>query len=261
MQPAVDDTYWLEADELYYATGDEVPIDRPVYQGDIYADVPLPVIQGAVPDGNEVKLSVVRTPVMIVPHPCQCYHGDTLRSKLTVAPIKAVEVEIDSDAPGQKDKFALLDLPRRTEDGTWTTQTSVADFGRLVSVPQRWIVTGGYRVACLSHKGLGLLAKRMTDFQLRQPITLNNAMSFTAKEWYEAFLMQAWVRKHRSLKGYSAWMRTPIQIVGVGAEGEWVTPYSVRTSGYDALMELITGEPLVEPGDEATSPSGPSTEN
>lgn len=251
VEPAVPDSYWLEAEDLYYATAAAVPIDRPIYQGDVFADVPLPSIQGAVPTGETVELPVFRTAVMVVPHPCQCYHGDQLRRHLTVAPVKPVE-GFDKTKEGAKDKFALLDLPYKADDGSWKALTSVADFGRMVSVPAKWL-DSGYRVACLSHMGLGLLAKRMTDFQLRHPVTLNNAMAFTTQEWFEAFLMQAWVQRHKSLKGYSEWVTTPISIPGVGAPGEMICPYDVRAGAFDALMEIITGEPVTEP-DEGSAP-------
>lgn len=251
--PAVADTNWLEPPELYLMTAGDVERDRPIYQGDVFADVPNLVTPAEPPSATRTEVAVERGPVMVVPHPCQCYSGDTLRPCLTVAPIKVVAGYYDfrPDRSGAKDKFALPDLPYRDSNGRWLTATCVADFGRLLSAPSSWLDLE-QRVACLSHKGLGLLAKRVLGFQLRFPSTLSATMAYTHNEWYEAFLMQAWIRRHRSLKGYSAWLRTAIDLPTVGAPGELVKPYDVRGSANDVLLQLITGEHVDEPADEFT---------
>lgn len=245
--PAVDDANWLEPDELYLTAGASVELDRPIYQGDVFADVPLIVPPENAPPAGEATVEVTRGLAMVVPHPCQCYHGDRLRPYLTLAPVWTVPNYGDfrPDRTGAKDKFALPDLPHRTSDG-WESATCVADFGRLFSAPSNWLQLSS-RVACLSHKGLGLLAKRVLGFQLRYTPDLTTAMAFTASEWTEATLMQAWVRKNGKLAGYSKWLRTPISIPGVGGQGELTKPYDVRAGAADALIELITGLPIIEP--------------
>lgn len=214
----------------------------------MFANVPLLVLPDEAPRGSQVTVGVGRGHVMVVPHPCQCYHGDRLRPSLTFAPVKVVPNYGDfrPDRTGAKDKFALPDLPHRDAAGSWATATCVADFGRLFSASSGWLHLSD-RVACLSHKGLGLLAKRVLGFQLRYTPDLATSMAFTAQEWSEAYLMQAWVRRHRSLCGYSKWLRTPIEIVGVGAPGESVVPYHVRAGAFDALLAAIMGEPIAEP--------------
>lgn len=139
----------------------------------------------------------------------------------------------------------MPDLPLPQGDGRWQLATYVADFGRLLTVGRRWLPTES-RIACLSHQGLGLLAKRILGFQMRYRIPLTNAMAFTAAEWNEAYLMQAWVRRHRKLKGFSDWLRTPQVIPSVNGH-EPVAPYDVRGGALDALLTLITGAEVYEP--------------
>jgi hypothetical protein len=246
--PAVADANWLEPNDLYLLDGARVERDRPIYQGDVFANVPLLVLPEAPPATGRVELEVVCGPVMVVPHPCQCYHGDRLRPFLTLAPVSEVlnYGDFGRTRTGAKDKFALPDLPYRTEAGEWSEATCVADFGRLFSAPSGWLHIAD-RMACLSHRGLGLLAKRVLGFQLRYPLDLIAAMAFTSAEWNEAYLMQAWMRKHGSLDGYSKWMCTPTVIAGVGHADELVKPYDVRPSALDALLELITGQETMEP--------------
>jgi hypothetical protein len=71
-------------------------------------------------------------------------------------------------------------------------------------------------------------------------------MAFTAAEWNESFVMQAWVRKKGSLAGFSEWSQTPQVIPGVNA-GRPTKPYDVRAGALDALLELISGVPVEEP--------------
>jgi len=244
---AVADANWLEPSDLYLTTGVSVERTRPIYQGDVFANVPQLVIPDVPPPPGTVELEVIRGPVMVVPHPCQCYHGDRLRAFLTVAPVMVVPSYADfrSDRTGAKDKFALPDLPYQTDAGEWAAGTCVADLGRLFSVPCGWLLVAE-RMACLSHMGLGLLAKRILGFQLRYTPNLTTTMAFTAAEWNEAYLMQAWIQKEGSLAGYSRWLRTPAVIAGVGEGEERVRPYDVRVGALDVLIQLISGQPTIE---------------
>lgn len=234
---AEGDTNWLDADELYFQAGADCEPDRPVYQGDVFADIPLPRLPDQLSPGAS-EIEFVPGPVMIVPHPCQCYNGDKLRKRLTVAPVYEVPNYSDfrPDRTGAKDKFALPDLPLRKGGGEFTPTTCVADFGNLVSISSLNINTRD-RIACLSHEGLGLLAKRVMSFQLRASIDLSTGMSYTLSEWSESFLMQAWVRRFGTLKGYSNFLRTPVEIPGV--DGGPAIPYEVRAMARDELLEMI----------------------
>lgn len=243
---AIDDTNWLEPEDLYLRVAPECEIDRPVFQGDVFQNVALPELPATPVDPGELSIPFIAGFCMVVPHPCQCYHGDRLRQRLTVAPVRPVG-DYDSfrpDRSGEKDKFALPDMPRLV-DGVWVLKSMVADFGRLVTVGSRWLQPAN-RIACLSRSGLGLLAKRILGFQLRFPITLANAMAYTAAEWNEAILMQAWVRREGSLHGFTNWLREECVIPGVNG-GLPIAPYEVREGALDALLTAITGAEVFEP--------------
>lgn len=243
---AIEDANWLEPDQLYLAVAPDCDIDRPVFQGDVFCGVTLPQLPSAPVPPGEATVPFAESLCMVVPHPCQCYHGDKLRTRLTVAPLRQVP-DYDNFGPnhtGAKDKFALPDLPV-LQDGERVPTTHVADLGRLLTVGHRWLQPAN-RVACLSHRGLGLLAKRVLGFQLRFPTTLANTMAYTAAEWNEAFLMQAWVRREGRLKGFTDWLRTEQVIPGVNG-GRPIAPYQVREGALDVLLQIISGRAVVEP--------------
>jgi hypothetical protein len=238
-EPAIADAEWLEPEELYLSVGAECEIDRPIFQGDVFTQVLLPVIPRKPPKLDEeesLKISFARSMVMVVPHPCQCYHGDKLRPWLTVAPVKEVPSydNFGETRTGAADKFALLDLPAGRGEGA-SRSSHVADFGRITSIGAEYLSTSN-RVACLSHMGLGLLAKRLLRFQLRAPSELAQVMAFTQKQWNESFLMQAWVRKHGSLKGYSNWQKTALVVPALGGE---IIPDEFILSSHDVLIGYI----------------------
>jgi hypothetical protein len=236
--PAVEDADWLEPDELYLTTGESCEVDRPLFQGDVFTGVPLPSLPRKMPEQGKVEIDFADSMAMLLPHPCQCYNGDSLRPQLTVAPVTEV-LNYDNfgeDHSRAYDKFALPDLPV-TRDGDEALISHVASFGRLTTVPRDYL-DPGRRIACLSHKGLGLLAKRLIRFQLRMPSQLGQVMVFTQSQWNEAFLMQAWIRKHRTLKGFSAWMKTPCIVPQLNASQD-VIPIDYLLGALEALIETI----------------------
>lgn len=248
MQPAPDENWIDTADELYLQVGSSVELDRPIFQGDVFVNVPMIKQPMSAPKKGTAEHTVRLHTVMVVPHPCQCYHGDSLRPFLTVAPAEKVKdfSRFGTDHTRSIDKFPLHDVPIRSEVGeALGPQNMVADFGRLQSIPSGWLNISN-RVACLSHRGLGLLGRRVLSFQMRMPITLANAMAFTQTEWEESYIMQAWIRANGSLAGYSDWSSTPQVIRGVNG-GEPIAPHDVRATARDVLIELISGEATVEP--------------
>ncbi len=66
-------------------------------------------------------------------------------------------------------------------------------------------------------------------------------MNFTAGEWSESFLMQAWVRRHRSLIGFTAWLHQPTVIAGVNND-EPIAPYDLREGALGELLDVLTGD-------------------
>lgn len=91
-------------------------LDRPLKstgrsaRGDVFADVPIFRLGKNAPAEHTITLDLDTAPVMVVRHPCQCCHGDKLRTYRTVAPVRKV-TDFDNFGPdrsGTKDKFALL---------------------------------------------------------------------------------------------------------------------------------------------------------
>ncbi|MGW6590121.1 hypothetical protein [Streptomyces globisporus] len=240
IEPAVPDFNWLEPEELYFALGEQCEIDRPLFQGDVFTNVPLPIFPRTPPAEGRCEVEFVGQMVMVVPHPCQCYHGDKLRASLTVAPVSEVlnYENFGTDRTGKKDAFALPDLLARSEGDENEGVSFVANFGKVVSVPSAYLAQNN-RIACLSHMGMGLLSKRFIQFQSRVPCRLGEVMAFTQDQWNEAFLMQAWVRENGKLRGFSRWMREEIVIPSI-SDSKAVIPAHYLTSALPELLDEIS---------------------
>jgi hypothetical protein len=61
-------------------------LDRPLKstgrsaRGDVFADVPIFRLGKNAPAEHTITLDLDTAPVMVVRHPCQCCHGDKLRT-------------------------------------------------------------------------------------------------------------------------------------------------------------------------------------
>lgn len=251
-ESAIKDGNWLEPSALYHHLGQEIPETRPIFQGDVFTNVPLPVLP-ANPMSEELANFEMKTQTaMVIPHPCQCYHGDRLREFLTVAPVSLAESygDFGPDMSGGKDKFPLPDLMLHKNNGTSRVkpaQSYVAAFGRMVSVPSTYLNVGN-RIACLSHKGLGFLAKRVLSFQIRSDIAITAAMSFTAEQWAEADLMQSWVSTRGRLDGYTTWLKGE-EITHPLDSSRRIRRDALLSSRPDLLMGMLTGQTVEEPDD------------
>ena len=250
-QTAVEDGNWLEPAALYLGRGYRISPKRPVFQGDVFDDVPLPSFPSQPPSGGSGEVEWVPQLVMVVPHPCQCYNGDKLRDFLTVAPVKLAQHYSDfgQDLSGDKDKFPLPDLVvYNTSDDPIDVQPSesyVASFGQMVSLPSSYL-DRDRRIACLSHKGLGFLAKRVLSFQLRGDFSITSAQTYTAGQWQEAHLMEVWEHEHGSLDGYTNWLQK--DIVQHPLDQEVTIRRAELLEGRpDLLMEMLTKTPVEEP--------------
>ncbi len=57
--------------------------------------------------------------------------------------------------------------------------------------------------------------------------------------------MQAWVRTHEGLRGFSDWMKTPTAIPDFSEDG-LIEPRTLRLDAPDVLLAIITGDAVEE---------------
>lgn len=250
---AIRNEKWLEPPDLYSCPGFEIARTRPIFQGDVFEGVHLPELPPLPPFEDRVEIPWCACAVMVLPHPCECYHGDSLRPWLTVAPVRLAENygDFGHDLTGGKDKFPLPDLMLFNTKGTQystsvrPSESYVAAFGQMVSIPSTYL-DRQRRIASLTHKGLGLLAMRILSFQLRANFSISQTLTYTADQWAEADLMQAWVEKNGILGGYTQWLKKDV-IPHPLAPSRSIRRDELLASRPDILMEMLNGAPVSEP--------------
>jgi len=200
-----DGPWKLPAGDLYMHHDGELPSEaRPLCPGDVFEDIPLPGITGDTPEVGELDLIPQR--VMLLPHPCQNYHGDVLRQFLVVAPVREVPPnKAFRSKGGDWGKFPLLGLV----DGT----DMYCDLARACSIPSSWLGTGK-RSACLSLEGIALLSRRLMVCFTRWKPTHENVRAELVPQWLDLIVWTAWFEGHGQHEGYEDWKRGEVQIQG-----------------------------------------------
>jgi len=127
--------------DLYLARVDDVNPLRPLFTGDVVADVAIPGVQ----DGGMA---------VVVAHPCSMRGKDAqLEPRALVASV--VERDKIGRAAWAKGNFGLMPLPDLLEVGKlWVARLD--DIGKALTAD----IMAGVRVACLSPFGVNLLQQR-----------------------------------------------------------------------------------------------------
>lgn len=165
------DTYG-SSEELYLARGDEVNHNRPIFTGDVFADVTIPGV-----DDNGMAI--------VIAHPCSFRFGaGQLADRLLAARIRTIPKQGPSAWRTRfLDRMPLTDL---VGPGYWVAHLD--EIGRC-SVTD---LQASVRIACLSAFGVNMLQQRLTCHLTRAEIptaTFEQAFSHTFEE---AELLEEW---------------------------------------------------------------------
>lgn len=160
-------------DDLYVARGREVNRLRPLFTGDVVADVVIPGVQ----DGG---MGVV------VAHPCSMRGKDAqLEPRVLVAAVaECGKIGRTAWASGH---FGLMPLPDLVEAGKlWVARLD--DIGKAETEQ----LTAGIRLACLSPFGVNLLQQRFIWRLTRHEVPTYQLQEVSAHVFEEADLLEEW---------------------------------------------------------------------
>jgi len=165
------DTY-ADPSRLYAARGDEVNPNRPLFTGDIFAEIPVPGM-----DDAEM--------VLILAHPCSFRAGIALTPRVLVASVRTVPKQ--GAGAWTKGFFNRMPLPELAGDDFWAAHLD--DVGQAATVD----LHTSTRIACLSEIGINMLQQRLTFHLTRAEIPtdlFNQAFAHTLEE---ADLLEEWI--------------------------------------------------------------------
>jgi hypothetical protein len=167
--------------ELYLARGEEVNIDRPLMQGDVFAEIEIPGVE----DGPGYAA--------VVTHPCSMRRdGVHLSERLLVARVEAaVPVPLDRWAQGN---FKVLPLPELLGDDSESYALKFDLSGRVASAR----LMEAERLACLDTLGICLLLQRLVHHQSRVIVPTSTFHEACAAVFEEVDLAEEWLEAARS---------------------------------------------------------------
>lgn len=160
--------------ELYLALRDEVNSDRPLFTGDVFADVPA--LGFGEPAG-----------VVIVAHPCTFRQGASLRDSVLVCPVERPGQSIGRRM-WQRGHFDWTPLPNVEGDGL----LSVGNLEQMTrsQVPD---LMNSRRLACMSEFGINLLQQRLTFHLTRTVIPTTKFDEAFSQYFEEVDSLEEWI--------------------------------------------------------------------
>jgi len=159
--------------DLYLARGDDINPLRPLFTGDVVADVAIPGVQ----DGGMA---------VVVAHPCSMRGKDAQLEPRMLAASVAEHGKVGR-AAWAKGNFGLMPLPDLLEAGKlWVARLD--DIGKAVTAD----MMTGVRVACLSPFGVNLLQQRFIFRLTRHEVPTRLLQEVSAHVFEEADLLEEW---------------------------------------------------------------------
>jgi hypothetical protein len=160
-------------DDLYLARGEDVNPLRPLFTGDVVADLAIPGVQ----DGGLAA---------IVAHPCSMRGKDARLEPRVLAAAVAGSGKIGRTAWVTGD-FGLMPLPDLLEAGQLFV-VRLDDIGKALTAD----IMAGMRVACLSPFGVNLLQQRFIFRFTRHEVPTYLLQEVSAHVSEEADLLEEW---------------------------------------------------------------------
>lgn len=163
--------------EIYDARGDDVPLTRPLMQGDVFKHVDIPGFE----NGSGLA--------MVMMHPCSMRTGPTLRKRLTVARVvRHRALSLAQWPDGDYDFMPLPDLMGEAID-----DPPFASCFRDVGSVKTADLDLRSRIAILSARGIVYLQQRHVHSQTRVVVDLETLSAQMLPVFDEIELQEEWV--------------------------------------------------------------------
>jgi hypothetical protein len=174
---------------------------RPLFQGDIFEDVPYAKVMASDRPEADPKVVHERRVVALMGYPCDIYAGGTSAKVQTIAVVReAAKLRVPPDWRGA---FTVCPLPDLFGDGAlWAV-----DF-RTMGTADRFYLRPERRIACLSEFGWAYLRQRLAVYYTRVSVHLDDLAAAGRATWDEIDLWERWNAAGRAPDGFQAWLDT-----------------------------------------------------
>ncbi|MDP2935402.1 MAG: hypothetical protein Q8O86_02810 [Dehalococcoidia bacterium] len=176
-------------------------LHRPVFQGDIFENVPYVKGQAGDFPGADPKLKVERRKVAALCYPCEMYSNGILARVQTIAVLReAAKLGIPDNWQGA---FFSCPLPDLTSDGrTW-----IIDLRTMGNI-DRSFLTPRNRLETLTEFGWAYLRQRLGIYFTRVSYHLGDLQQAGSVTWQETELWEQWCAMGRATEEFQQWLDT-----------------------------------------------------
>ncbi len=176
---------------------------RPIFQGDVFADVPLVKVRRGNAFAEDPRPTIERRHVAILGFPCDLY--PPRRVELSrVQSIGLVRQLTEAMSADLDSSYEVCPLPDLFGDG----QMWCVDF-RLISNVDRFYLTKANRLVSLSEAGWAFFKFRKILCDTRIKVSMDELRRLGRVQWEEVRLWEHWIRTDRAEAEFPAWMDEP----------------------------------------------------
>jgi hypothetical protein len=217
---------WPPSVQEYYLLPD---FARPLFQGDVFEDVPFVKARAGNSPDSEPHLSLERRLVCTLLYPCDMYTPDGLLARVQAVAVVREQSKGDNLPPNWKGAFNLFPYPSL---GTYG-RMYVADFRTTANVDRSYL-RPEKRIASLSLLAWSFFRQRIALNYTRSEIDLGRLIENGRETWKELELWQEWSRRLEATDGFQIWYNTP------SPELEDLTPRAmVNEQGHFARVQQL----------------------
>lgn len=191
-----DDPSWPpQASDLYRSDAPE----RPVFQGDVFDEIPFVKARSAGDPDRDPNLVVERRLVAVVGYPCEIYQGGKLTKVQTVAPVtSASKVGLPINWDGA---YTYCPLPNLKDDG----DLYAVEMRAMANIDASYL-TKDRRIRSLSSLGWAIFRQRLTLCTTRVLIPLDALERVGEALFEEVDFWEQWCRTGRAEADFQAWL-------------------------------------------------------
>lgn len=191
-------TWPPSADDLYLSHSP----DRPLFQGDVFTDVPFVKSRSAGNPSKDPNVVIERRMVALVGYPCDIYDGGRRVKVQTVAPVvNAAKVGIPANWDGA---FTYFPLPDLLGDGV----PYAVELRTAGNIDVSYL-TQDRRVRSLTRFGWAVFRQRLALCSTRAVIPLDALETIGAQLWDELEAWQRWCEVRGDEAGFQTWLDQP----------------------------------------------------
>ncbi len=181
--------------------------DRPLFQGDVFDDVPFVKAKSAGNLEKNPNLVVERRRVALLGYPCDIYFGGRLVKVQTVAPVTQAE---RAGIPANWDgAFTFAPLPDLLGDRAMYA----VDLRVAANIDVSYL-RAAKRLRSLSEFGWAILRQRMALCDTRALVSTSALTKIGASTWAELELWQRWNEVRHTPEEFQVWFDQPDATLG-----------------------------------------------